>query len=213
MAHPNGHAGELRDVSQVYRQGMVPVRALDGVSLRVSAGAFVAVMGASGSGKSSLLHVAAGLTMPYTGEVCLFVQALHRMTDNELTRYRCEHVGLIFQTFNLLPTMTALENVGLPLLIQGKPHADGWQRALDGLSTPHNHLRGICTRLRNSSIITQPGRASATPFRGEGRNPYCHPCPPHCAAGLRSSPTASADRSAPHHLATSGPVILPALPR
>ena len=130
MAQANGLAVELRNVSKVYRQGAIPVCALDGVSLRVPAGAFLAVMGASGSGKSTLLHIAAGLTTPDTGDVSLFGKVLQRLTDDELTRFRREHVGLIFQTFNLLPTMTALENVGLPLLIQGKPLGSIRLRAL-----------------------------------------------------------------------------------
>jgi putative ABC transport system ATP-binding protein len=134
----------LRDVSKVYRQGAISVRALEGVSLRVPVGAFVAVTGASGSGKSTLLHIAAGLTTPDTGEVSLFGCALQRLSDDELTRFRREHVGLVFQTFNLLPTMTALENVGLPLLIQGKPLADIRSRALAlldavGLSDRRDH--------------------------------------------------------------------------
>ncbi|MCC7207218.1 MAG: ABC transporter ATP-binding protein [Anaerolineae bacterium] len=144
VAHPNGHAVELHHVSKVYRQGAIPVRALDGVSLRVPAGAFVAIMGASGSGKSTLLHIAAGLTTPDAGDVSLFGQALQRLSDDELTRFRRERVGLIFQTFNLLPTMTALENVGLPLLIQGKPLAHIRPRALAlldavGLSDRRDH--------------------------------------------------------------------------
>jgi putative ABC transport system ATP-binding protein len=112
----------VTNASKVYAAGTTSeVRALDGVTLTIPAGTFVAVMGASGSGKSTLLHLMAGLATPTAGDVSLFNQSLAGMSDDALTRFRRRNVGLVFQTFNLLPTMTALENACLPELIDGKP--------------------------------------------------------------------------------------------
>lgn len=111
---------QLTNVTKVYGQSKNEVRALDAVSLTVPAGSFTAIMGASGSGKSTLLHLVAGLATPTAGEVILFDQTISQMNDDTLTRFRRRHVGLIFQSFNLLPTMSALENVCLPELIDGK---------------------------------------------------------------------------------------------
>ncbi|MBX3085152.1 MAG: ABC transporter ATP-binding protein [Anaerolineae bacterium] len=115
---------QLTNVTKVYGQSKNEVRALDAVSLTVPAGSFTAIMGASGSGKSTLLHLVAGLATPTAGEVILFDQTISQMNDDTLTRFRRRHVGLIFQSFNLLPTMSALENVCLPELIDGKRMRD-----------------------------------------------------------------------------------------
>ncbi len=114
----------LKSVSKTYLQGKTSIPALSNITLTISGGEFIAIMGASGSGKSTLLHVIAGLTNPTTGEVSLFGKDIHHMNDNQLTLFRREHVGFIFQSFNLLPTMTALENVALPLLIGRKKLRD-----------------------------------------------------------------------------------------
>jgi putative ABC transport system ATP-binding protein len=113
-------AVELHNVSKFYAQGKTQVKALDNVSLSIPSGRFIAVMGASGSGKSTLLHLVAGLAAPSTGEVRLFGQAISKFNDDQLTLFRRRNIGLIFQNFNLLPTMTAIENVALPLLIDGR---------------------------------------------------------------------------------------------
>src|SRR5688572_4606470 len=113
-------AVSLTQVSKIYQQGKTQVVALDNLSLLIPEGKFVAIMGASGSGKSTLLHLIAGLTTPSSGDVQLFGQSTNQMTDDQLTRFRRRNIGLIFQMFNLLPTMTALENVCLPLLIDGQ---------------------------------------------------------------------------------------------
>lgn len=125
---------EFRHVTKSYQQGSVTVRALDDVSLTIAAGRFVTVMGASGSGKSTLLHLIAGLTRPTAGEIVVFDQALHTLDDDHLTDRRRTHVGLIFQSFNLLPTLTALENVALPLLIAGARPGPARQAAAQILS-------------------------------------------------------------------------------
>lgn len=120
---------QLTQVSKVYPQGRVTVRALDGVTLNVMQGQFIAIMGASGSGKSTLLHLIAGLTTPTEGEVLLNGQNISRMSDDALTRFRRTQVGLIFQAFNLLPTLSAVENVALPALINGQQMAAVEQQA------------------------------------------------------------------------------------
>jgi putative ABC transport system ATP-binding protein len=128
---PKTLAVQLTGVSKVYQQGSTPVHALNQVSLSVPAGCFVAIMGASGSGKSTLLHLIAGLATPTSGEVRLFNRVISAMNDDDLTRFRRQHVGLIFQAFNLLPTMTALENVCLPMIINGKKLHDIRPRAAE----------------------------------------------------------------------------------
>jgi putative ABC transport system ATP-binding protein len=111
---------QLKQVSKVYQQGKVAIRALDNVSLSIPKGKLFAVMGASGSGKSTMLHLIAGLTTPSEGEVILNGQNISKMGDKELTAFRRENIGLVFQAFNLLPTLSALENVSLPAMINGK---------------------------------------------------------------------------------------------
>jgi putative ABC transport system ATP-binding protein len=102
-----------------FRQGEKFVTALEGVSLEVPAGTFLAIMGASGSGKSTLLHLMAGLTKADSGKVLVNGSDLATMRDTELTLFRRHHIGLIFQAFNLIPTLTAAENVALPLMLGG----------------------------------------------------------------------------------------------
>ena len=111
---------EASQVTKQYQMGEVTVSALDEVSLTVNKGEFVAIMGPSGSGKSTLLHLLGGLDSPSDGEITLAGQPLSRLNDNEITVVRRRKVGFIFQFYNLLPTLTAEENVGLPLLIDGQ---------------------------------------------------------------------------------------------
>jgi len=111
---------EANQVKKQYQMGEVTVSALDGVSLVVNKGEFVAIMGPSGSGKSTLLHLLGGLDGASDGEITLAGQPLSKLSDNEITVVRRRKVGFIFQFYNLLPTLTAEENVGLPLLIDGQ---------------------------------------------------------------------------------------------
>ena len=113
------HLVELRDVHRTYRRGEETVNALRGVSLAVDAGDFLVVTGPSGSGKSTLLHIMAGLDRPSQGDVLLEGTPLSTMSDDDLTLRRRRGIGFIFQFFHLLPTLSATDNVGLPLLLDG----------------------------------------------------------------------------------------------
>lgn len=111
------------DLVREYHMGEIVVQALRGVNLSVPKGEFLGVMGPSGSGKSTLLHLLGGLDLPTRGEIYLDGTPLSQMSDDELTRLRRRKIGFIFQFYNLVPTLTAMENVALPLLIDGQPLA------------------------------------------------------------------------------------------
>ena len=113
------------------------VRALQGVSLRIEAGEFVSIMGPSGSGKSTLMHLFGALDTPTSGQVFFQGRALHTLSDKEMSQLRRTRIGFVFQFFNLLPTLTAQENVALPLMLAGQSRASamvpaarrGWTRS------------------------------------------------------------------------------------
>jgi len=135
---------EASGLGKAYQMGEVTVDALRGVDFVVRDGEFVAVMGPSGSGKSTLLHLLGGLDRPSDGEVALAGRRLARMDDDQVTIVRRRQVGFVFQFFNLLPTLSAAENVALPLLIDGKRRKDYAARvdellALVGLSERRDH--------------------------------------------------------------------------
>ena len=119
-----------RDLTRRYGQGDTAVDALRGVSLAVTAGQLTAVMGASGSGKSTLMHLLAGLDSPTSGEVWIDGTELGRLGDTELTKLRRRHIGFIFQFFNLLPMLTAEENILLPLSMARRKPEPQWSRQL-----------------------------------------------------------------------------------
>jgi putative ABC transport system ATP-binding protein len=125
---------ELRDATKVYRQGRREVHAVRGVSLRVEPGEVVVLLGPSGSGKSTVLHLLGGLDRPTSGAVLFDGRDLATCSDEELTHLRRDRIGHVFQFFNLLPTLTAAENVALPLLLGGTPRADAMARADEGLA-------------------------------------------------------------------------------
>jgi putative ABC transport system ATP-binding protein len=130
----------VHDIAKVYRLGEVEVHALRKVALDLFAGEFVVLLGASGSGKSTLLNILGGLDTPTSGEVRYRDHVLTQASDRELTRYRREHVGFVFQFFNLLPSLTALENVDLVTEIAENPISA--REALDrvGLADRLNHF-------------------------------------------------------------------------
>jgi putative ABC transport system ATP-binding protein len=120
----------LRDVRKVYGKGEGSVVALDGIDLDIPAGSFTAVMGPSGSGKSTFLHVAAGLDRPTSGEVALAGAELARLSERKLTILRRERIGFVFQAFNLMPSLTVTQNIGLPLRLDGRRARRGDVRAV-----------------------------------------------------------------------------------
>jgi len=114
---------ELINVSRMYAHGTKEIQALRGITLKIKAGEFLSVMGPSGSGKSTLLNIIGGLDQPTSGEIFIDNRPLHGISDDELTLIRRRRVGFIFQFFNLLPILTAAENVSLPLLLEGIPYS------------------------------------------------------------------------------------------
>lgn len=122
---------EARDLRREYRMGAEVVHALNGISFAVEPGAFVSVMGPSGSGKSTLLHLLGALDQPTSGSVILEDRDLGKLDDEALTTLRRQRFGFIFQFFNLLPTMTAWENVALPKLLGGERLSEARPRALE----------------------------------------------------------------------------------
>ncbi|MBP3477793.1 MAG: ABC transporter ATP-binding protein [Lachnospiraceae bacterium] len=109
----------VKDLYKIYRVGEEKVRALNGVSFTINRGDFCSIVGTSGSGKSTLLNMLAGLEKPTKGEIVIAGEHMETKTENQLVAFRREHIGFIFQSFNLMGTMNAIENVALPLTFQG----------------------------------------------------------------------------------------------
>lgn len=118
------------NLHKTYDTGEVQVHALRGIDFEVRRGEMVAVMGPSGSGKTTLLNCMSGIDEPSDGEVMIGGEALYRMRDNSRTDFRAQNMGFIFQTFNLLPVLTVVENVELPALVAGVKPGESRQRAL-----------------------------------------------------------------------------------
>lgn len=110
---------QVKDLYKIFRVGSSKVRALNGVDMTIYKGEFCAIVGTSGSGKSTMLNMLAGLEKPTKGEIIISGEHLEKMNENQLVRFRREKVGFIFQSFNLLGTMNAIENVALPLTFRG----------------------------------------------------------------------------------------------
>jgi putative ABC transport system ATP-binding protein len=120
---------QLKSVCRTYKMGKENVAALDSVNLDIKEGEFVAIMGPSGSGKSTLANVIGGLDRPNSGSINIDGEELSRMSDRELSHYRNKKIGFVFQSFNLIPNYTALENVMLPLVIGGLPGKERREKA------------------------------------------------------------------------------------
>jgi len=117
------------DVRKAYRQGENEITALAGISLDIVKGSFAVVMGPSGSGKSTLLHLIGELDRPSSGELLVDNRLIGQMADDQVTLFRRKKIGFVFQFFNLLPTLTALENVALPLVLDGRSKFEAEERA------------------------------------------------------------------------------------
>src|SRR5215472_15845283 len=123
---PTHAAVEARDLKRVYGEGSTAVEALRGVDIDVRAGELVDVMGPSGSGKSTLMHILVGLDKPTSGTVTIAGTEITHLNDSKLTQLRRDHIGFVFQFFNLLPMLNAEENVTLPLSIAGEKPDRAW---------------------------------------------------------------------------------------
>jgi putative ABC transport system ATP-binding protein len=142
QARTNGAVVTARDVTRVYGEGDTAVNALCGVSLDVERGKLTAVMGPSGSGKSTLMHILAGLDKPTQGDVAIDGTSIADLSDTELTKLRRKHIGFVFQFFNLLPMLTAEENILLPLELGGAKMDKDWNDSVIervGLSDRRTH--------------------------------------------------------------------------
>ena len=136
---------QIRDLSRIYRQGEIEVTALDHITLDIAEGEFLTLMGPSGSGKSTLLHIIAGIDRPTSGQCIVRNVDVATLGETELADWRNNHVGFVFQTFNLIPVLTAFENVELPLLLTALSQAERRRHAataleLVGLSDRMHHL-------------------------------------------------------------------------
>ena len=143
MAAPN--IVTIRDLSKIYQQGEINVTALHNISLDIQTGEFLTLMGPSGSGKSTLLHIIAGIDRPTNGECRVQDVDVTRLNESELADWRNQNVGFVFQTFNLIPVLTAYENVELPLLLtrlnrKQRRHQVNTALELVGLADRAHHL-------------------------------------------------------------------------
>lgn len=123
----------IRNVKKIYQMGSESIRAIDGVSLNIRQGEVCCLFGKSGSGKSTLLNLIAGLEKPTEGKILFHKKHIERMDEDQLANFRRQYVGFVFQAYNLLPTLTALENVTLPLIFKGVPLKERNERAMEML--------------------------------------------------------------------------------
>ena len=144
MIHKNNPVIQVKDLYKIYRLGEERVRALNGVDFNIYKGEFCAIVGTSGSGKSTLLNMLAGLEHPTKGKIVIAGEHVENKSENQLVAFRRKHIGFIFQSYNLLPTLNAIENVALPLSFQGIDRKTRNMRAMKqlklvGLSTHMKH--------------------------------------------------------------------------
>lgn len=124
---------EVKNISKVYRMGQERIKALNDVSFTIHKGEYCCLLGTSGSGKSTLLNLMAGLEKPTKGQIKVGKWALHKMNEKQLALFRKNHIGFVFQSYNLMPTLTALENVSLPLIFHRVPKRLRDKKATDML--------------------------------------------------------------------------------
>lgn len=124
----------IKDVKKFYQMGKEDIRAVDGISLNIKQGEVCCLFGKSGSGKSTLLNLLAGLEKPTSGQIIFNKKHIERMNEDQLADFRQKYVGFVFQSYNLLPTLTAAENVTLPLIFKNVPKQERLDRALEMLS-------------------------------------------------------------------------------
>lgn len=141
---------QLQDVYKEYRMGHDVIHALNKVNLNIEQGEFISIIGPSGSGKSTLMHIIGGLDRPTRGEVIINGKDISKLTDSELSRYRNTEVGFVFQSFNLQPSMTILENVALPLVFARISRKERLKKAREALE-----LVGLQDRIKH-----RPGELS-----------------------------------------------------
>ena len=127
------YAIDVRGLYKIFRLGEERVRALNGVTFSIGSGEFAAIVGTSGSGKSTLLNMLAGLEKPTKGEIVVAGEHIERYSERQLVRFRRRHVGFIFQAYDLIPTMDAVENVALPLIFRGVDRAVRRKAAIKAL--------------------------------------------------------------------------------
>ena len=135
----------IENLSRIYRRDTIEVRALDGIDLIIAAGEFVALMGPSGSGKTTLLNIIAGIDRATAGRLFVGEHEIVAMSDEEVTAFRNREIGFVFQAFNLIPVLTAFENVELPLLLTNLTRAERREHALTALA-----LVGLSDRAEHS---------------------------------------------------------------
>jgi putative ABC transport system ATP-binding protein len=135
---------ETRDLVKKYRLGQEVITALDDVNIQIEPGEFICVLGASGSGKSTLLHTVAGLDKPTRGDIVIRGTSIVKMKEKDMALFRRRYMGFIFQAYNLIPTLTAVENVSMPLMFDGVRRGERYRRARDILTQ-----MGLRDRLKN----------------------------------------------------------------
>ena len=204
-------AARATDLSKIYGQGETQVVALDDVTVEFAGGAFTAIMGPSGSGKSTLMHCVAGLDSFSSGSVRVGDIELGSLTDRQLTKLRRDKVGFIFQAFNLLPTLTALENITLPMDIAGRAPDKEWLDSviqMVGLSGRLTHRPAQLSggqqlgvppqALKTPNTWPSPKACPPQPTYSRGSRRWCSPPPSRCRSTRRCAPSSrSARRSRP----------------
>ena len=153
MSNDNGTVVVARDVTRRYGEGETAVDALRGISVEVPRGKLTAVMGPSGSGKSTLMHILAGLDKPTSGSVAIAGKEITTLKDSDLTKLRREHIGFVFQFFNLLPMLNAEENIRLPLSIAGeKPDPAFFEQLIGSVGIGQIDVDALPRRSRHAHV-------------------------------------------------------------